>query len=143
MLRALGPQRSKIGDMMVFCIEHADSWEEIVECITDSLCISETPLYKKIARLFLVSDILHNCSVKVSNVSNYRKGFQSKLPDIFQSFYQSYNQIEGRLKAEQFKVFQYFYVKLLLTNFRFIIATCNELFSSMGRLGYLFIGFSH
>nr|XP_027204143.1 U2 snRNP-associated SURP motif-containing protein-like [Dermatophagoides pteronyssinus] len=103
MLRALSPQRSKIGDMMVFCIEHADSWEEIVECITDSLCISETPLYKKIARLFLVSDILHNCSVKVSNVSNYRKGFQSKLQDIFQSFYQAYIQIEGRLKAEQFK----------------------------------------
>ncbi|KAH7643994.1 u2 snrnp-associated surp motif-containing protein-like protein [Dermatophagoides farinae] len=103
MLRALSPQRSKIGDMMVFCIEHADSWEEIVECITDSLCISETPLYKKIARLFLMSDILHNCSVKVSNVSNYRRGFQSKLQNIFQSFHQAYNQIEARLKAEQFK----------------------------------------
>ncbi|KAF7492715.1 U2 snRNP-associated SURP motif-containing protein [Sarcoptes scabiei] len=103
MLRALTPQRSSIGQMMMFCIEHADSWEEIVEGITDSLCISETPLYKKIARLFLISDILHNCSVKVANVSNYRKSFQAKFNEIFDSFRQCYNQIDGRLKAEHFK----------------------------------------
>lgn len=107
LLRGLNPQRSKIAEMMFFCITHADYWEEIVECITDSLCIDETPLYKKIARLFLVSDILHNCSVKVANVSNYRKGFQSKLNGIFESFHQAYNQIEGRLKAEHFKVGSY------------------------------------
>ena len=29
----------------------------------------------------LVSDILHNCSVKVPNVSYYRKGFEAKLPE--------------------------------------------------------------
>ena len=30
----------------------------------------------QIARLYLVSDILHNCTVKVSNASNYRKGWE-------------------------------------------------------------------
>lgn len=104
MLRSLTPQRSKIADLMIFCIEHSDACEEIVECITDSLLITETPPYKKIARLFLVSDILNNCIVKVANVSNYRKGFQSKMIAIFESFHQTYNAIEGRLKADHFKV---------------------------------------
>lgn len=104
MLRTLTPERTKISDLMVFCIEHADACEEIIECITDSLCIPETPLHKKIARLFLLNDILHNCTVKVANVSNYRKQFQTKLDRIFESLNQAYNQIEGRLKAEHFKV---------------------------------------
>ncbi|KAI2798940.1 U2 snRNP-associated SURP domain-containing protein [Blomia tropicalis] len=103
MLRSLTPQRSRIADLMIFCIEHADSCDEIIECLADSLCIDDTPLFKKIARLFVVSDILHNCSVKIANVSNYRKGFQSKMEEIFKSFNQTYNSIEGRIKAEHFK----------------------------------------
>lgn len=104
LLRSLNPQRSKIAEAMMFCVENADSSEEIIECIADSLTIAETPLFKKIARLYLVSDILHNSVVKVANVSNYRKGFQSKLVPIFESVHQAYASIEGRLKAEQFKV---------------------------------------
>ena len=74
-LRNLTPDRSKICDAMIYCIDHAEAAEEIVDCITESLSILETPLHKKIARLYLISDILHNCSVKVSNASYYRKGY--------------------------------------------------------------------
>ena len=42
-------------------MEHADAGEEIVECIGESLSIVQTPLTKKIARVYLISDILHNC----------------------------------------------------------------------------------
>ena len=73
MLRDLSPERSKIGDAMVWCLEHAESAEEIVECLAESLSLLETPLAKKIARLYLVSDILHNCSAKVPHASYYRK----------------------------------------------------------------------
>ena len=45
----------------VWCMEHADAGEEIVECIGESLSILQTPLTKKIARVYLISDILHNC----------------------------------------------------------------------------------
>lgn len=139
MLRLLTPERQKIADLMIFCIQHADACEEIIECIADSLCISETPLHKKIARLYLLSDILHNCSVKVANVSNYRKQFQSKLDSIFESINQAYNQIEGRLKAEHFKVtlsdlliFFNFFV------FFFVSATSNVLLPCLGRFRHLF-----
>ncbi|XP_013393846.1 U2 snRNP-associated SURP motif-containing protein isoform X1 [Lingula anatina] len=103
MLRDLTPERWKIGDAMVWCLEHAESAEEVVECITEALSILQTPIPKKIARLFLVSDILHNCSAKVPNASFYRKYFESKLPEIFRDVHDSYDNIDGRLKAEQFK----------------------------------------
>lgn len=104
MLRNLTPQRKAISETMIYCIDHAEAAEEIVACITESLTISETPLFKKIARLYLISDILHNCSVKVANASFYRKGFQSKLENIFVELHDCFESIEGRLKAEQFKV---------------------------------------
>ncbi len=75
-----------------------------MECISESLSILQTPLTKKIARLYLISDILHNCSVKgVPNVSYYRKGFQSKLPDVFHDLHNCYANIDSRIKAEAFK----------------------------------------
>lgn len=72
LIRHLTPERSKIGDCMVFCIEHADAADEICECIEESMSSLQTLISKKVARLYLVSDILHNCTVKVSNASFYR-----------------------------------------------------------------------
>ena len=77
MLRTLLPDRNPLAETMVWCIEHAEAGSEVVDCIAESLSILQTPLTKKVARLYLISDILHNCSVKgVPNVSFYRKGFQ-------------------------------------------------------------------
>lgn len=104
MLRNLLPDRNPVAETMVWCIEHAEAGEEIVDCITESLSILQTPLTKKIARLYLISDILHNCSVKgVPNVSYYRKGFQGKLPEVFSDLNQCYSNIESRIRAEAFK----------------------------------------
>ncbi|CAL1542099.1 unnamed protein product [Lymnaea stagnalis] len=102
-LRELTPERLKIAEAMVWCLDHAEAAEEIVECIAESLSILQTPIPKKIARLFLVSDILFNSSAKVPNASFFRKFFQSKLKEIFKDINESYEKIEGRLKAEQFK----------------------------------------
>ncbi|CAG0881397.1 unnamed protein product [Darwinula stevensoni] len=103
MLRGLTPERIPIGEAMVFCVEHADAAEEICDCITESLSIMETPLPKKIARLYLVSDILHNCTVKVANASFFRKGFEGRLEEIFSQLRDKYKSVESRLKAEAFK----------------------------------------
>lgn len=58
---------------MIFCIEHADAADEICECLAESVSNPETLVHKKIARLYLASDILHNCGVKISNASFFRK----------------------------------------------------------------------
>ncbi|KAG5896697.1 hypothetical protein JTB14_002542 [Gonioctena quinquepunctata] len=104
LIRALTPEKGKIGEVMVFCIEHSEAAEEIVECISESLSNEATALTKKIARLYLVSDILHNCGVKVNKASFFRKAFQNKLLEIFKFIKQTYDKLEGRLQAEGFKV---------------------------------------
>ncbi len=115
----VSPPRNGIAEAMVWCIEHADSGDEVIECLAESLSILEvsrhtknpkpkkkfskkkyvcaspvpayshhwllqTPVVKKIARLFLISDILHNCTVKgIPNVSFYRTGFQVRKSVFF------------------------------------------------------------
>jgi U2-associated protein SR140 len=73
LVRHLTPERVKIADAMIFCTEHADAADEICECIAESLANAETAIHKKVARIYLVSDILHNCTVKVQNASFFRK----------------------------------------------------------------------
>lgn len=51
MLRELVPERSRIGDTMVWCLDHAEAAEEIVECIAESLSILQTPMPKKVTVL--------------------------------------------------------------------------------------------
>ncbi|TDG50690.1 hypothetical protein AWZ03_002994 [Drosophila navojoa] len=103
LIRHLTPERARIGDAMIFCIEHADAADEICECIAESLSNQKTLASKKIARLYLISDILHNCTVKVSNASFFRKSVEKQLVDIFESLHNYYLAIESRLKAEGFK----------------------------------------
>ncbi|XP_026105261.1 U2 snRNP-associated SURP motif-containing protein-like [Carassius auratus] len=103
LLRGLTPCRDEIGDAMLFCLERAEAAEEVVSCITESLSIAHTPLQKKIARLYLISDILYNSCAKVANASYYRKFFETKLPQIFGDISEAYRNIQARLQAEQFK----------------------------------------
>nr|CAI5865219.1 unnamed protein product [Callosobruchus analis] len=104
LIRVLTPEKNKIGEVMVFCIEHSEAAEEIAECITESLSNESTALTKKIARLYLVSDILHNCQVKVNKAYFFRKAFESRLIGIMKMIKETYDKLEGRLQAEGFKI---------------------------------------
>ncbi|XP_029029376.1 U2 snRNP-associated SURP motif-containing protein [Betta splendens] len=103
LIKALTPSREDIANAMLFCLERADAAEEVVALITESFSLLQTPLQKKIARLYLVSDILHNSCAKVAGASYYRKYFEAKLPEIFKDLYAAHRNIQGRLQAEQFK----------------------------------------
>ena len=73
LIRNLTPEGKKIGEVMVFCIEHSEAVEEVADCIMESLSNEKTAVTKKVARLYLMSDILHNCAVKINKASSYRK----------------------------------------------------------------------
>lgn len=103
-IHRLTPERTKVVDAMIFCIEHADAAEEIAECICESLTNPTTLPHKKIARIYLVSDILHNCSVKVQNASFFRRAMESQLPEMFKGLHSAYMSLESRLKAEGYKI---------------------------------------
>uniref|UniRef100_A0AAY4DDL4 U2 snRNP-associated SURP motif-containing protein n=1 Tax=Denticeps clupeoides TaxID=299321 RepID=A0AAY4DDL4_9TELE len=93
MLRGMTPRKADIAEAMLFCLNHAEAAEEIVECITESLSILKTPLPKKIARLYLVSDVLYNSSAKVD--------FSFFFPQLYLNA--TYKSIQGHLQSENFK----------------------------------------
>uniref|UniRef100_A0A8C3G1F0 Zgc:163098 n=1 Tax=Cyclopterus lumpus TaxID=8103 RepID=A0A8C3G1F0_CYCLU len=103
LLKELTPSRDDVANAMLFCLERADAAEEVVGHITESLSLLQTPLQKKIARLYLVSDILHNSCAKVAGASYYRKYFETKLTQIFGDLNAAHKNIQARLQAEQFK----------------------------------------
>nr|GEX35087.1 protein RRC1 isoform X1 [Tanacetum cinerariifolium] len=103
MLRALTLERIQIKEAMGFALDNADAAGEIVEVLTESLTLKETPIPTKVARLMLVSDILHNSSAPVKNASAYRTKFETNLPDILESFNDLYRSITGRITAEALK----------------------------------------
>ncbi|KAH6760716.1 RNA recognition motif protein [Perilla frutescens var. hirtella] len=103
MLRALTLERCQIKDAMGFALDNADAAGEVVEVLTESLTLKETPIPTKVARLMLVSDILHNSSAPVKNASAYRTKFEATLPDIMESFNDLYRSVTGRITAEALK----------------------------------------
>ncbi|GAV80077.1 RRM_1 domain-containing protein/Surp domain-containing protein/cwf21 domain-containing protein [Cephalotus follicularis] len=103
MLRALTLERSQIKDAMGFALDNADAAGEVVEVLTESLTLKETPIPTKVARLMLVSDILHNSSAPVKNASAYRTKFEATLPNIMESFNDLYCSVTGRITAEALK----------------------------------------
>eukprot|EP00249_Psilotum_nudum_P024566 c29224_g1_i2 orf=624-3833(-) len=103
MLRALTLERNLIKEAMAFSLDNADAAGEVVEVLTESLTLKETPIPTKVARLMLVSDLLHNSSAPVKNASAYRTKFEATLPDMMESFNELYRNITGRITAEALK----------------------------------------
>lgn len=52
---------------------HPTAAGEVVEILGDALCLAETPIPLKLARLFLLSDILHNTASGARGASRYRR----------------------------------------------------------------------
>ena len=91
MLRQISFQRGSIARAMAFAIDHSDAADEVclsrsrqhvcgslgqqvIDIIIKALIIPETPLAVKLARLYLVSDILHNSGAHMANAWKYRVG---------------------------------------------------------------------
>ncbi|KAG0216594.1 hypothetical protein BGX33_012452 [Mortierella sp. NVP41] len=102
-LRMMTSKRRSIGRAMMFCMQHADAADEIVEILVGSMVLSTTPQPVRMARLYLISDILHNCSVPLPNVWKFRSALEVKLPVMFEGLNGIYRQIGARLKADQFR----------------------------------------
>ncbi|KAJ3416402.1 U2 snRNP-associated SURP domain-containing protein [Chytridiales sp. JEL 0842] len=104
MLRKINQERDSIASAMVFCIDHAYAAEEIADLIAQSLLIAATPVFPtKIARLYLLSDILHNSSASVPNAWKLRAAFEKHLPRIFAHLGVVWKSIAARLRAEQMR----------------------------------------
>lgn len=99
MLSVLSLEKGDICRAMAFALDKADSADEIADLLLDSLLFqqqrkqkdkndtSTTPFSLKIARFYLLSDILYNSGVQgVKNASKYRSKLEERLPDVMESF---------------------------------------------------------
>ena len=83
MLRLITPKRLSVAKEMMFAIDHAEAYADVVNIVIKSLLNVSTPVPRKIARLHLVSDILANSAVGISGAWKYRDEIQRQLPRVF------------------------------------------------------------
>lgn len=73
------------------------------EIIVASLLVDGTPVPRKVARLHLICDILHNSAASVPSAWKFRQEFQSRLGIVFDHLANIYHSFPGRITAETFK----------------------------------------
>lgn len=106
---------------MAFSIEHAEAADQVCDLgrglqislligksqvsdlIIMSLMLPTTPVPRKLARLYALSDILANSSAPVSSAWKYRGIIEKKLPPVFDHLNLVYQSFPGRIKANAFK----------------------------------------
>ncbi|KAF9653822.1 hypothetical protein BDM02DRAFT_3152797 [Thelephora ganbajun] len=103
MLRALSGRRGELARCMAFSLEHAEAASEIVDIIISSLLVPETAVPRKVARLHLICDILHNSAAPLPMAWKFRQEFQARLGIVFDHMSTIYHSFPGRITAETFK----------------------------------------
>ncbi|KAI0032228.1 hypothetical protein K488DRAFT_50365 [Vararia minispora EC-137] len=103
MLRALGGTREEIARCMAFSLEHAEAANEVSDVIIASLVVDGTPVPRKISRLYLICDILHNSAAPLPMAWKFRQEFQSRLGFVFDHLSTIYHSFPGRITADTFK----------------------------------------
>lgn len=68
-----------------------------------SLLVDGTPVPRKVARLHLICDILHNSAASVPSAWKFRQEFQARLGVVFDHLANIYHSFPGRITAETFK----------------------------------------
>ncbi|TFK73938.1 hypothetical protein BDN72DRAFT_834269 [Pluteus cervinus] len=103
MVRAMSGKRGEIARCMAFCLEHAEAAHEVADIIVASLLVDGTAVPRKLARLHLICDILHNSAASVPSAWKFRQEFQSRLGIVFDHMANIYHSFPGRITAETFK----------------------------------------
>jgi U2-associated protein SR140 len=75
----------------------------VADIIVASLLVDATPVPRKVARLHLICDILHNSAASVPSAWKFRQEFQSRLGLVFDHLSSIYHSFPGRITAETFK----------------------------------------
>lgn len=75
----------------------------MADIIIGSLMVDSTAVPRKVARLYLICDILHNSAAAIPNAWKFRQEFQSRLGIVFEHLSTIYHSFPGRITAETFK----------------------------------------
>lgn len=75
----------------------------MADIIVASLLVDGTAVPRKVARLHLICDILHNSAASVPSAWKFRQEFQARLGIVFDHLANIYHSFPGRITAETFK----------------------------------------
>lgn len=87
-------------------LQHFSSFNvylQVSDIIISSLLVDGTPVPRKVARLHLICDILHNSAAPLPMAWKFRQEFQSRLGLVFDHLSTIYHSFPGRITAETFK----------------------------------------
>lgn len=97
LLHKLTPENGKIKEGFIFCIEHKEAAEEIVECISQAIQ-NTANIYKICARIYLMYDLLYNCK-EIHRMQLFKQKFEKYLPKIMFYLNQIYENLPNRTKT--------------------------------------------
>lgn len=103
LIRGLTPSRASVGAAMAWCLEHAEAAGEVARVLAEALAGPSTQPARRVARLYLLSDILHNAGAKLTNASAYRSAFQQRLTEIMRNCHLAWSRMTSRLQQEGFR----------------------------------------
>merc|ERR1719499_154387 len=98
-LRQIRPTRKIVRSAMKFCLDNAEMATEVAEILSEALTTTNKNSEKKLARLYLLHDILHNSSSMVKNASAYPSEFKKSLPDIVKTLFELSNSLKNAEKT--------------------------------------------
>lgn len=104
-IQDMNMQRAKIAECMHFCLNHQNAAKDIIEIITDFFKNVKTKPTKKIARLYLINDIVCNTVNNRKQKINvhFQSEFQKHLPGIFKNLVETLKALQKDTDKDEFK----------------------------------------
>lgn len=103
LLNNITAERFAIAGVTAFAMTHSSCVDEIAKTIGASITEYAEDWKTTIARLWCISDILHNSWLPIPNVWKYRSAFESQLVGIFKHLKSVADSIDSRIRRENFR----------------------------------------
>jgi hypothetical protein len=105
LVRKSNLDRGSIAEAMVFAMDHAFAVDDIVDILIQSILSPDAPVFPaKMARLYIVNDIVHNTlQNQNSDGKRYRQLLEARLISVMVHLNDIFRSIDARLRAEQLK----------------------------------------
>ncbi|XP_050302089.1 U2 snRNP-associated SURP motif-containing protein-like [Anthonomus grandis grandis] len=86
-IRNLTLNRASIAEGMIFCINHTAAIDDVIDIIVESLSNVSTKLPSKIARFYLLFDVMSNCARQNIKINN---NMLNKLKKVLEKLYECF-----------------------------------------------------
>ncbi|XP_064212998.1 U2 snRNP-associated SURP motif-containing protein isoform X2 [Tribolium castaneum] len=134
LIKHLTTSKSSVSEAMVFCVSHSNALGDVLQVLVDSFKNVATNPVKKLARLYLLTDVLYNC--KVRRIRYCEEFTPEVCTEIFNQLHSTYKELHHAQDKVCFKIkvfvvlrawlFHRFYDTKFVTKLENVLLTGNE-----------------